>query len=417
MALRMPLPATTKLVLEKHSVGTCDLIAEITTVDGTVKAKYEGFHSAFATNEQTWDFDLSEWRNGWYSMGTASAVRITEENILVVRYQPWPGNFVERRLNLAAFLTVYGEKLEFNRWTSAIHLSASCHYFKGTVFSALCLTKSGKLRLSSIDLNDHIGVDDGEFVVGGSGLAYQVSGLRVEKKAGHLYMYAMLRNAHGRLFEPKNQVNLSFALLNKDGMLVWEPSDGLFERNGFLARFLEDVPLVGLIVAALHLNANNYDHAKAAALKAIRSSTTAILSGLIGAATGPIGVILFSAVITPYAMILENKVAHEILADPTALDRFQKVTIATVVAEGLREMAGVGGGELLKIWVLKLSKPYVSKMANEVIKKAGTFSIDHISDEAGSKLVNQLVKIAAGEAVPKEWKEAAVPIRSRLPLG
>jgi hypothetical protein len=34
-------------------------------------------------------------------------------------------------------------------------------------------------------------------------------------------------------------------------------SDGAFDRNGFFAKLLEDVPFVGLVVAGLHLNAGN----------------------------------------------------------------------------------------------------------------------------------------------------------------
>ncbi|KAF2805961.1 uncharacterized protein BDZ99DRAFT_524199 [Mytilinidion resinicola] len=413
MALRMPLSATTKLVLEISSVGTCDLVADITTLDGTVKARYVDFHNAFSVNQQTWDFDLSEWSPGWYSNVGASGSRITEENILVVTYRPWGGYSVERRLNLTAFITVRGDKLEFNRWSPGIHLSASCHYFQGSVLSAWCLTKSGQLQRSSIDLNDHIGVEDDEFVVGGSGFASRVSGLRLEKKDGHLYMYAMLKNARGSWFEPKKQVNLSFALLNKDGKLVWEPSDGLFDRNGFFARFLEDVPFVGLVVAALHLNAGNLDHAKGAAIRATSKTLMAVYSGAIGATLGPVAAILLSSIMTPHIMILENRIANEIIDDPTALDRFQKVTIARVVVEGLGSMAGSGGGEIMKIWASKLSQPYVEKIANEVIRKAGTFTVEKVSGKAGGKFTETLTKIVAGEAMPKEWEDAAVPIHSR----
>jgi hypothetical protein len=89
----------------------------------------------------------------------------------------------------------------------------------------LCLTHSGQLQASSIDLNNHIGIDidEAKFVLGGSGLKDCVRDLRLEKKGGKFYMYGTIQKSKHLLVEAIEQVNLSFALLNKNGNLVWEP--------------------------------------------------------------------------------------------------------------------------------------------------------------------------------------------------
>jgi hypothetical protein len=115
----------------------------------------------------------------------------------------------------------------------------------------------------------------------------------------------------------------------------------------------------------------------------------ALYSGAIGAALGPVAAILLTSIMTPYVMILEKRVADEIVNDPTALDRFQKVTMARVVVDGLGSMAGSGGGEIMKTWVSKMSQPYVEKIANQVIRKAGTFGIDKISEVSGEKFTEK----------------------------
>jgi hypothetical protein len=116
MANPFPLSATTKLVLEHSSVGTCVLKAEVTTLDGTVTATYEDFQSAFSVNQKTWEFDLSKREPRWYGGTLKHLTRVTEQNILVATYHPDSGPPIERRLNLAAFVTVRGNKLEFNGW-------------------------------------------------------------------------------------------------------------------------------------------------------------------------------------------------------------------------------------------------------------------------------------------------------------
>jgi hypothetical protein len=110
---------------------------------------------------------------------------------------------------------------------------------------------------------------------------------------------------------------------------------------------------------------------------------------VIGAALGPVAAILLTAVVTPYAMILENRVGNAIVSDPTALARFQNVTIATVVVDGLGSMAGSGASEIMTSWATKMSKPYIEKIANKVIQTAGTFSVQKVSEMSSEAVVGK----------------------------
>jgi hypothetical protein len=109
------IPATAELRLVSGTKDNCDLIARITTIDGTITATLQDFHRAFSVNRNTWEFDLSNKGDPWYSPADKRATKVDEKHTLIVKYHQTSGEYV-RRLNLDAFIYVRGNKLEFTEW-------------------------------------------------------------------------------------------------------------------------------------------------------------------------------------------------------------------------------------------------------------------------------------------------------------
>lgn len=106
-------------------------------------------------------------------------------------------------------------------------------------------------------------------------------------------------------------------------------------------------------------------------------------------ALGPVASILLTAAITTQVMILEKRVADAVLTNDDALDRFQKITMARVVTDGLAEMAGSAGSELTKTWVSKMSRPFLEKMTSNLLREVGEFGVDKTAETVGENFMSQ----------------------------
>ncbi|KAK0745838.1 hypothetical protein B0T18DRAFT_390394 [Schizothecium vesticola] len=164
----------------------------------------------------------------------------------------WGGNGINHwlvHLDLALFVKNKKGQLVFKRLHQSILLSACCFDLSAQTLElkALCLSKHGKFDLASIQLNNHYANDHGCFVSNRSGnhLAGIGHNFRLKLSEKALELLAKLPNRN-HVFGPAS-VDLSIDVVNRDGKLVFEEHSGILDRDGWLADFLEPLPIIGLV--------------------------------------------------------------------------------------------------------------------------------------------------------------------------
>ncbi|KAL2011232.1 hypothetical protein VTN00DRAFT_3950 [Thermoascus crustaceus] len=160
--------------------------------------------------------------------------------------------------------------------------------------------------LTSGPLPLHLAARNGKFVSGDRHFAATGRNFSIERTPEAVTLKGDLRDYDGEYCSAS--LNLSVCILNKDGALVLEKqvtSDGFFGRDGPLVQFLEQVTIVGFVVAGIQAIAGNPDHAKRA-LAYCANSTISCIGVAIGAFFGgPVGAAIGAGIATAIATLTE----------------------------------------------------------------------------------------------------------------
>ena len=148
---------------------------------------------------------------------------------------------------------------------SDTHLASTCTCFlldNGHVLTALCLTDTGKLAPSQIDLDLHLGNDKGKFKADGrdfsqTAMDVRLDGLTLRASLKHkdkwvdasYNLNSCVENIDGELHFHRQYVEQG---INQAHPYIFS-SDGFWNRDGAFATFLENLPVVGYAVAGLDL--------------------------------------------------------------------------------------------------------------------------------------------------------------------
>jgi hypothetical protein len=270
-------------------------------------------------------------------------------------------------------------------------VSCTCFSLKNnTVLAALCLNSNGKLAVAEIDLDNCFSNVNGKFLAGGAHFSRSAKDVHLNG----LTLCASLKKENGKWVDAT--YNLDSCIENIDGTLLFQKqyvlllpkhlwdsissllSDGFFDRDGTAVRFLQNVPVVGFIVAGIDLAKGDPNDAKRAAADATYSTIITSAAILASVFTGPIGIAIGSALATPLAIVSEDKIASTI-QDPAirdtfpaeTLDRFLSLTFVNFIAAGTGPYLGAWAGEQAGTLFADESVDGVTAQVGEVVAKTG----------------------------------------------
>ena len=156
-------------------------------------------------------------------------------------------------------------------------MTFACSFsLKYTTLQGLCVAPNGKFYLSQIDLNDHYANIRGSFESGDRHFASTGRNFHLQLTSSALNLLGELQDGD-HIFRSA-QVDLSICIVNQSGRLTFVKqyvhnliipaikeistnaklsSDSFLDRDGWLTRFLERLPLIGFVVSGIQLLAGN----------------------------------------------------------------------------------------------------------------------------------------------------------------
>ncbi|TEB28099.1 hypothetical protein FA13DRAFT_830119 [Coprinellus micaceus] len=206
----------------------------------------------------------------------------------------------------------------------------------GTPYRHICRLRAHRFLselYSKVDLNHHYANNGGKFSSGGTG--FKTAGRRFALERGESSL--MLT---GELYTSGKWVNAKIDLLPcilvRGGRFVFEQHDHAWGRDGWLTKVAERIPIVGYIIAALHLAKGNRDHALRASARCT-SSTTVTAAALAGAwVMGALGGFVAAGLSTPLAMLVRSHIAKNI-EDPGLRAEFEEVTVKRALFDSIKK--------------------------------------------------------------------------------
>ncbi|KAK0664634.1 hypothetical protein QBC41DRAFT_283636 [Cercophora samala] len=295
--------------------------------------------------------------------------------------------------------------LQFQKPSGSLLTSASCYQLDGKILKALCLGYDGLFHASKIDLNEYYENDNGDFTTGRH-FYYSARNVSILPSAHSLLLKAELKGNHwysGDFWNP-SEIDLVTCLFVGNGCLGFEKHDGLFDRDGPVAKFFEGVPFVGFIVAGIQALAGNEEHAKRAL--AICANSSIVCCGILVGVWmgGPIGAALGAGLATPLGIFVETQIAGTI-KDPQLLAQFEEATIGRYLYETLRNVLAAGAAAYLSSFLSaqagNLTASALGEIASSLSSKATGFS----SSFAASWLLKKVADALLKGKIPTEWIE------------
>ncbi|KAJ2919823.1 hypothetical protein MD484_g595, partial [Candolleomyces efflorescens] len=218
------------------------------------------------------------------------------------------------------------------------------------------------------------------------------------------------------------EVNLAICIVNHGGRLVFVKHDGLFDRDGFFAKLLEPLPVIGLVIGGVHALAGNLDHAARAIARSVNSTivlggmAAGILAGALAAGTvigalfaNPIvGCVIGAGLASSFGVLAEVAIADRFIVDPRVRADIEEATIGRCIFETLRNMVAAAGAGLLAQWLggVLASKigidATVKALQAALVKYGFTIPLDFALYGALKKVIDLL----RGIPVP-EWVKAS----------
>ncbi|KLJ12476.1 hypothetical protein EMPG_12493 [Blastomyces silverae] len=281
---------------------------------------------------------------------------------------------------------------------SGLDSCSNFHLEAGHILRALCLGRDGLLHESSIDLNSYLGAGEGEFIPDGRDYMNDPAHRTKDRMGGpadrrqfYLDFSKGLTlcgwiSANRRAGGPKTEIDLSKHITNGgDGKLVWQPSPGIFDRDGPLAKLLDPMPLLGYITAIFHKVAGNKDHSR----RAIAKTTGAtfiyggclILSLLPGVKLGIIATAVIAAALTPFAIKMEELIAKSTIDDKEIL-RTIETDGARYVRDAIFNSIGAGTGAYVSKFFTGSKAALKNGVFERAKKVAGKYGSDYFAGNA-----------------------------------
>ncbi|KAK6525266.1 hypothetical protein TWF694_005412 [Orbilia ellipsospora] len=216
-------------------------------------------------------------------------------------------------LDLKNFVFVKGPdyQLEFHRPSDNIGNSCGAFYLHpvpssdGTkldklLFGALCADFYGQPKSSEIDLMTMNEITYGLVVDAKDNRTFPLI-----NEVNPWVLLATVKTNSGGGIAPST-VDLSDHLNNENGDLVLKQrNDGPFDSNGLLINFVEGLPYVGYVVAAIEAAAGHTDLAERAVAKCTAATILAMSATLGTIVGGPFGAAAALAIMTPQAALIE----------------------------------------------------------------------------------------------------------------
>ncbi|KAK2590190.1 hypothetical protein QQS21_012131 [Conoideocrella luteorostrata] len=294
--------------------------------------------------------------------------------------------------------------LAFQKPSNSLLTSASSYSLEGTRLKALCLGHDGLFYVSEIDLGEHYGNNNGEFVKDDRNFHSSAREISIQSSPHSLLLKAELKGNHwwSGDFWKASEIDLAVNILVFNGRLVFEHHHkGLLDPDGPVTKFLEELPFVGFVVAGIHALSGDEQHAKRA-LAVCANSSIVCASIIVGAwIGGPIGASIGAGLATPLAILVEIQIAG-IIKDPRLQAQFEEATIGRYLYETFRNMLTAGAaaylGSFLNVQAEKLSAKTLGEVASQISGSTAGFSSEVTAYWALKKLANALSegKLPAG---------------------
>ncbi|KAA8576163.1 hypothetical protein EYC84_006318 [Monilinia fructicola] len=258
-------------------------------------------------------------------------------------------------LDLVLFFDAVSGEVQFVKPSRQLALSCSNFTLEsGSMLSAICLKKNGRLKKDTIDLNQHLGFEGETLRLGRTG--FREAGVKGDESFW-LDGLNLCGNFTGPLTHKGNLivetcVDLAIHLENDDGKLVWKDEQNflghLFGRDGVIVQYLEPLPVIGLLTAFIHRIAGNDDEAGRAFVKSTGASIVYAGCLILSIVTvNPVGLGLIAAFLTPVAIKAEEHIANHTIGDVAIRDSIKRAANDYLKEIIINSLAAGGAGPWL----------------------------------------------------------------------
>ncbi|KAJ7250032.1 hypothetical protein B0H12DRAFT_685000 [Mycena haematopus] len=272
-----------------------------------------------------------------------------------------------------------------------ITASASGLFLEGTMLCGFCLGSDQQLHYSEIDLNNHYGNRNGQFVSADRafGSTAQNLSLSTQNERGKVMLRAQLR-AYNHSYN-NAEVNLAICIVNQGGKFGFVHNDGFWGADGWVAQTLESMPYVGFIYALMQKIAGDEDRFRRAMIHASESTAVALLGGVGAFFGGPIGAALVAGASTVLGKMLEQWAGSNLIGDPVLRQEFEEATVGTYIIETITNLIAAGSGRMLTRFFKQQAKPMIEALAYSFLQGAAKWGIKKATNSVNKTFVSKWI--------------------------
>ncbi|KAH8700736.1 hypothetical protein BGW36DRAFT_374871 [Talaromyces proteolyticus] len=274
--------------------------------------------------------------------------------------------------------------------------SRLCHVTlnQWTVIKGFAFTRYGTLRATELDLGKHLANEDG---------------MIVRKKNGHFDYTARNWSLDDQwnFWVSLQRINKSWnddiqcwelmdqwISIDDDGNLIMEDAAGTWDLRGPFFRLLEDIPVIGYIVAGIDEISGDHDEAVRAAAECTYSTIVMGAALVGGALFGPVGAAVASAV-AGYAGMYAKAAIGQHIGNPAMRNEVTAITVYRVLTTELFLIAGVGIGEMSVAFSDLLAEELMAEGFDQLVvdmgKWLGKKGLKSMTKEDMKLIVNHLL--------------------------
>ncbi|RAL11422.1 uncharacterized protein BO97DRAFT_478467 [Aspergillus homomorphus CBS 101889] len=261
------------------------------------------------------------------------------------------------------------------------------------VLQGFAFTRYGTLCPTSLDLDDHLGNENGILKPKKNGnFSHSAYDLCLD---GSWTLCCLLEDWHRNL----NSISCwelmeNWVSITDEGQLVMQDPAGTWDLRGPFFRLLEDIPIIGYVVAGIDELEGDHNEAIRAAAECTYA-TICLAAALVGGALlGPVGAAVASGV-AGYAGMYAKQAIGKHIGDPKMRNEVTAITIYRVLVAELTMIAGVGLGEVSGAFVDLLSDELMASgleaLASDMAKWLGKKALKKLAKKDLEIIVKNLV--------------------------
>jgi len=183
-----------------------------------------------------------------------------------------------------------------------------------------------------------------------------------------------------------------------------------FDRDGWIIKWLENMPVLGYVVAGTHWVAGNEDYTARAIAKCTNSTLVmfgTIVGGLVCSvfANPVIGIVIGAGIASPFGIWAETQIAIKCITDPAVRDQIEEATLGRYIFETLRNIVSAGAAGALAKALSTVLKPGIDAVMKGIMASLAKRGILIGTNVSLYAILKKVITLLKGGLV-KEWDDA-----------